>query len=110
MHFHEIFVAIIIPSILVGIVGGTFLGFRALMPIRNLIDTIRSVSTGRMDARVPITRTGDELDVLIGFFNGMLEKIETPIIAMKGSLDNIAHDLRTPMTRLLGMAERALQS
>jgi len=110
MHFREIFVAVIIPLVLVGVVGGTVLGFRALKPIRNLIDTIRSVSTGRMDTRVPSTNTGDELDVLIGFFNGMLEKIETLIIAMKGSLDNIAHDLRTPMTRLRGMAERALQS
>ncbi len=110
MHFREIFLAIIIPLILVGIVGGTFLGFRALKPIRDLTDTIRSVTTGRMDSRVPSTHTGDELDVLIGFFNGMLGKIETLIIAMKGSLDNIAHDLRTPMTRLRGMAERALQS
>lgn len=110
MHFRKIFVAIIIPLIIVGVVGGTFLGFRALKPIRNLIDTIRSVSTGRMDSRVPSTHTGDELDLLIGFFNGMLEKIETLIVAMKGSLDNIAHDLRTPMTRLRGMAERALQS
>ncbi len=110
MHFREIFVAIIIPLILVGVVGGTFLGFRALKPIRDLIDTIRSVSTGKMEARVPSSHTGDELDVLIGFFNGMLEKIETLILAMKGSLDNIAHDLRTPITRLRGMAERALQA
>ncbi len=109
-QFQKIFAAVMIPLILIGVFGGAFLGFRALQPIRRLIGTIRSISTGKMDERVLDTHTGDELDVLIGLFNGMLEKIDTLIRAMKGSLDNIAHDLRTPMTRLRGMAERALQS
>jgi len=109
-HFRETFVAAVIPLILFGLAGGTFLGFRALQPIRQLIETIRSVSTGRMDARVPSPQTADELEALVKLFNAMLEKIETLIRAMKGSLDNIAHDMRTPMTRLRVSAERALQS
>jgi signal transduction histidine kinase len=63
-----------------------------------------------MAARVPGRETGDELDELVRLFNGMLEKIETLINAMKGSLDNVAHDLRTPMTRFRNIAETALQS
>lgn len=108
-HFREVFVAVMAPLILFGFAGGAFLGFRALKPIRNLIDTVRSVRVGRLDARVPSPQTRDELEELATLFNGMLEKIETLIRAMKGSLDNIAHDLHTPMTRLRGIAERALQ-
>ena len=109
-HFRDIFAAVIIPLILFGFAGGAFVSFRALRPIRHLIDTIRSVSTGRMDARVPSPETGDEFEELVMLFNGMVEKIETLIEGMRDSLDNVAHDLRTPMTRLRGIAEMALQS
>lgn len=108
-RFREIFAAVIIPLVLLGFAGGAFLAFRALRPIRGLIQTVRSVETGDMTARVPAPGTGDELDELVRLFNGMLAKIETLILAMKGALDNVAHDLRTPMTRLRGTAEMALQ-
>ena len=109
-HFREIFVTVMIPLILLGFTGGTFLAFRALRPIRHLITTIHSIGTGRMAARVPNPQTGDELEELVGLFNGMVEKIEALINGMRDSLDNVAHDLRTPMTRLRGFAEMALQS
>lgn len=108
-RFREIFASIMIPVVLVGIVGGSFLAFRTLSPIRSLINTVRSVSTGAMNARVPTRQTGDELDELVMLFNAMLEKIETLINGMRNSLDNVAHDLRTPMTRLRGTAELALR-
>ncbi len=109
-HFREIFAAVMIPLILLGFTGGTFLAFRALRPIRHLITTIRSIGSGRMAARVPSPQTGDELEELVGLFNGMVEKIEALINGMRDSLDNVAHDLRTPMMRLRGFAEMALQS
>ncbi|MBW2094115.1 MAG: HAMP domain-containing histidine kinase [Deltaproteobacteria bacterium] len=109
-RFREIFAAVIVPLVLLGFAGGAFLAFRALRPIRALIHTVHSVETGDMTARVPAPGTGDELDELVRLFNGMLEKIETLILGMKGALDNVAHDLRTPMTRLRGIAEIALQS
>ena len=109
-HFREIFVAVMIPLVLLALFGGTFLAFRALRPVRHLITTIRSIGTGKMDARVPSPQTGDELEELVVLFNGMLQRIETLINGMRDSLDSVAHDLRTPMTRLRGIAEIALQS
>jgi signal transduction histidine kinase len=82
---------------------------RTLEPVRHLAAAVGTiVRTGRMDARVPVRDTGDPLDELTILFNGMLDRISGLIAGMRGALDNVAHDLRTPMTRLRGIAERAL--
>jgi len=109
-RFREIFVGFMAPVVILGLVGGWFLAYRALRPVRGLVQTIRSVSTGQMSARVPAGQTGDELDELVMLFNAMLGKIEALINGMRGSLDNVAHDLRTPMMRLRGTAEMVLRS
>jgi signal transduction histidine kinase len=110
-HFRDTLLATIIPMVLIGFAGGAFLAFRALRPIRDLSGVARSiVDTARFDARVPGSSTGDELNELVVLFNQMLEKIEVLIQGMKDALDNVAHDLRTPVTRLRGVAESALRS
>lgn len=108
--FSTIFAGILIPVVLIGITGGLFLSLRALRPIRDLIHTVRCIDDGKMDARVPSSQTGDELEELIRLFNRMLGRIETLINGMREALDNVAHDLRTPITRLRGVIETALQS
>ena len=108
--YAKIFVAIFIPIVLAGIGGGLLLSVRALRPIRDLIETVQSISNGRMDARVPSRRTGDELDHLVSLFNGMLGRIEALINGMREALDNVAHDLRTPITRQRNAIETALKS
>ncbi|RLB08742.1 MAG: two-component sensor histidine kinase [Deltaproteobacteria bacterium] len=110
-RFQTIFAGILIPVIILGLAGGSFLALRALRPIKDLNRTVQNIiKTGKMDSRVPPSLTGDELDELTQLFNGMLEKIETLITGMKEALDNVAHDLRTPLTRLRGVVEMALQS
>ena len=98
------------PVLLLGAVGGALLSHRALRPIRRMITTVRSTEAGAFDARVTVRRTGDELDELGRLFNGMLDRIESLIRGMREALDTVAHDLRTPVARIRGAAELALQS
>jgi len=100
-----------IPMMLIALSGGIFFSFRALRPVRHLIQTTRSiVATGRTDARVPESGSGDDLDELSQLFNQMLQRIEALILGMKEALDNVAHDLRSPLARLRGVAEMSLQA
>ena len=110
--FKGVATIIVLPLFLLGVLGGSFLSYRALYPIRNLIHTVHAVSEDMeaLGKRVPDPRSGDELEELVTLFNQMLEKIDTLIRAMKNSLDNVAHDLRTPVTRLRCRAELALQA
>jgi len=110
-QFRDTFVLVVIPVVVMGLAGGTFLALRALRPLRGFLHTLRSiVATGTLASRAPVAHSGDELDELSELFNGMLERIGRLVAGMHDTLDNVAHDLRTPMTRLRGMAEMALQA
>jgi signal transduction histidine kinase len=110
-RFHVNSAVVIISVIMLIFGGGMFLASRTLRPIRSLVETLRSIiETGKMDVRAPRSRTGDELDMLATLFNVLLEKINALITGMQNSLDNVAHDLRTPLMRLRGIAETALRS
>lgn len=96
--------------IVVAVTGGVALAFRALRPVHHLTATVRSIlDTGKFAARVPVGGTGDEIDELVECFNAMFKKIDVLIRGMRDSLDNVAHDLRTPMTRLRNIATKAVE-
>jgi signal transduction histidine kinase len=97
--------------VVIALTGGWLATQSALAPIRRLALAVqRIIRTGRTDARVPLEGSGDALDELTALFNTMLDKIEGLVSAMRGALDNVSHDLRTPLTRLRGTAEMALAS
>lgn len=97
--------------VVIALSGGWLATQSALFPIRRLTLAVqRIIRTGRTDARVPLEGTGDAIDELTSLFNTMLDKIEGLVTAMRGALDNVSHDLRTPLTRLRGTAEMALAS
>jgi signal transduction histidine kinase len=96
---------------LIAIAGGVLITYAGLAPLRSLESTVRAiVQTGRYDARVTVTPGRDPLDALGGQINVMLERIQTLLGGMRGALDNVAHDLRTPLTRFRNVAEHALVS
>jgi len=109
-EFKRIFLFITATVVLLGVVVGAIQANRSLAPIRDLIATVNSIGGGSMTARVPTRGTGDELDELASLFNSMLERISTLIQGMRDALDNVAHDLRTPLTRAKAVVETALQS
>jgi signal transduction histidine kinase len=101
-----------VVTLIVGVAGGLVLTRSTLQPIYDLIDVVQGIiRTGRTDTRVPVRAAqGDAVDELSALFNTMLDRINALIAAMGESLDNVAHDLRTPLARLRGIAERAIQA
>ena len=109
--FRRVVIGVSFAVMIVALAGGALVTRETVQPIRNLGAVVRRIiDTGRTDARVPAAGTGDALDELGVLFNTMLARITTLIDAMRDSLDNVAHDLRTPMARLRGLAERGLAS
>ncbi len=109
-HFLNVLIGIFLAVLTTGLLAGTFLTYRLLHPIRQIIATTRSIiGTGNVQQRVPLHRPTGELQELVRLFNSMLDKIETLIGGMRESLDNVAHELKTPLSRMRGSAEAALQ-
>ncbi|MBA2271009.1 MAG: HAMP domain-containing protein [Chthoniobacterales bacterium] len=109
--FRQVFVIIIPPVLLIGFIGGALLTRRMTKPICALVEAAASIiNTGRMDVRVPERRADDELQELVVLFNRMLEHNEKLFRTLRDSLDNVAHDLRTPLSRLRLSLEESLRT
>jgi signal transduction histidine kinase len=98
----------LIPIFLLAIAVGGLISHRLLKPIRWLTQTVESIRSGNPKARVPIHQSKDELAKLGTLFNQMLEQNERLLQGMRDTVDNVAHDLRTPIMRLQNAVEGAL--
>jgi hypothetical protein len=96
--------------VVLGLAGGLFVTRRVLTRIDAMTETSRTIMQGDLHERLPIAGTGDELDRLASNLNAMLERIEALMHGLKEVSDNIAHDLKTPLTRLRNRCEEALRA
>lgn len=96
-------------TIIPGIVGGLLLARGPRRRIEQVREATERVIGGELSRRLPVSGRGDELDMLAGIVNRMLVEIERLIVEVKGVCDNIAHDLRTPLTRLRAQLHRLRQ-
>ncbi|MFZ0846513.1 MAG: ATP-binding protein, partial [Pseudolabrys sp.] len=96
--------------LVLGLAGGLFVTRRVLRRVDAMTETTRTIMAGDLGERLPVAGTGDELDRLAENLNVMLERIEALMHGLKEVSDNIAHDLKTPLTRLRNRTEQALRS
>ena len=96
--------------VVLGLVGGFFVARRVLRRVDAMTETTRSIMEGDLGERLPVAGSGDELDRLAVNLNAMLERIEALMHGLKEVSDNIAHDLKTPLTRLHNRCEEALRT
>lgn len=95
--------------VIASIIAGLFTSIRVLRRIDTISATATKIMSGNLSERVPVTRRNDEFDGLAKSLNLMLERIEGLMQGLKEVTDNVAHDLKTPLTRLRTKAEAALR-
>jgi signal transduction histidine kinase len=93
-----------------GCAGGFFITRRVLKRVDDMTETTRTIMAGDLSGRVRVAGTGDELDRLAENLNAMLDRIGELMAGMREVSDNIAHDLKTPLTRLRNKADEALRT
>jgi signal transduction histidine kinase len=96
--------------VILGIAGGVFVSRRVLRRIDAMTQTAQTIMAGNLSGRLPVGKSGDELDRLALNLNDMLERIEALMQGLKEVSDNVAHDLKTPLTRLHNRCEEALRT
>lgn len=100
----------LLPVSVIGLLGGFFLSRSALRPVHEVIVSMKKIKAGVFSTRVPLGKNNDELEELKLIYNDMLHKIENLVGGLKEAFDHLAHDIRTPVTRLRSRAEIALNS
>ncbi len=106
--FKLVFVSSMGFIVIFSAVSGWLLVTKALSGVATIIKTAQNISGSNLEARVHGTGNKDELDHLVVTFNSMLDRIEELVKSIREMTDNIAHDLKSPVTRIRGFAELAL--
>ena len=97
-------------SFVIGLTGGLFMSRNFLRRIDAITQASHGIRAGQLSARMPVTGSGDEIDRLSSSLNDMLSQIERLMQGMREVSSNVAHDMRSPLTRLRARVEAALRS
>ena len=108
--FRNWFLVLLFPVTAIAAIVGWFMAKRALLDMEDVTRTAHEISKGAYDRRVQGIDRFDEIKRLGDTFNNMLDRIETLLRSMIEVNDNIAHDLRSPLTRIRGIAEMSLMN
>ncbi len=106
--FKQLFMVTMSALLVFAIVGGWFMARRALSGVARVTRAAQRISEQDLDTRVPVGRRHNEIDLLAITFNQMLDRVQTLVTGIRQMNDNIAHDLRSPITRIRGLAEVTL--
>ncbi len=96
-----------VPALALSLVGGALIGYRGLLRIREMHRAIARIMAGGLHERLPSGGGRDDLDLLAGSVNRMLDRLELLVSEVRGIGDDIAHDLRTPLARVRATLDRA---
>ena len=106
--FRKVFIVTMAILFILAVVAGWFMARRVLVGVETVTKTARRISDGSLEKRVPVKKGMDEIDQLAITFNQMLDRIQKLVTGIKEMSDNIAHDLKSPVTRIRGIAEISL--
>lgn len=88
--------------------AGIFIARRDLRPLRDISETVRRITVSSLDERICDESLPKELQVLATAFDGMLDRLKNSFESLSNYSANLAHELRTPISILMGEAEVAL--
>ncbi len=106
--FKKLFIGIMGFILIFSAIAGWMLVRKALSGVKAISGIAQNITGSNLEARVRKTGNRDELDLLADTFNHMLDRIEELVKSIREMTDNIAHDLKSPVTRIRGFAELAL--
>jgi heavy metal sensor kinase len=106
--FRKIFITTMASLFVFAAIVGWFMARRAVAGVETVTRTARHISEGSLKERVPVKKHQDEIDQLAITFNQMLDRIQTLVTGIREMSDNIAHDLKSPITRIRGISEVTL--
>ena len=99
-EIRRLFVLTLIGLTLLGVAGAALLARRNLARVAQMNRHLQPVMQGALETRLPVTGAGDEWSLMAGHINTMLARLEKLVGATREVSDNLAHDLRAPLTRL----------
>ncbi len=106
----DVFVYGFLAMLAMGALLGWLVSKRAMAGVERVTQTALKIDRGDLSRRVPVGKEGREIEDLTRAFNHMLDRIQILVKDLEEVTQNIAHDLRSPLTRIRGLAENALSS